>query len=77
MNNHFSTEQQLPLGLDNFEDLRSSNAVYVDKTALIYDLAKTKAFYFLARPRRFGKTLLLSTMASLLKTDYPILRAWL
>ncbi len=50
-----------------FEDLRSSNAVYVDKTALIYDLAKTKAFYFLARPRRFGKTLLLSTMASLFK----------
>ncbi len=65
MKNYFSTEPQLPLGFDNFEDLRSSNAVYVDKTALIYDLAKNKAFYFLARPRRFGKTLLLSTIASL------------
>ena len=56
---------QLPIGLASFEDLRSINAVYVDKTDKVYELAKEKSFYFMARPRRFGKTLLLNTFASL------------
>ena len=51
--------QPLPIGLAYFEDLRANNYVYVDKTATIYELVKQpKQFYFLTRPRRFGKTLL-------------------
>ena len=51
-----------PIGIQNFEDLRRSEYVYVDKTALIYRLASTGKYYFLSRPRRFGKSLLISTM---------------
>ena len=51
-----------PIGIQNFEDLRRSEYVYVDKTALIYRLVSTGKYYFLSRPRRFGKSLLISTM---------------
>ena len=51
-----------PVGQSSFEDLRADNAVYVDKTALIYQLVKQGRFYFLSRPRRFGKSLLVSTL---------------
>ncbi|MCI6797619.1 MAG: ATP-binding protein [Succinatimonas sp.] len=60
--------KDLPLGIQNFHELREDDFFYVDKTSLIYELVKTKkGFYFLSRPRRFGKTLLLSTFASLFK----------
>ena len=51
-----------PIGIQSFEDIRRGGYVYVDKTALIYKLAATGKYYFLSRPRRFGKSLLLSTM---------------
>ena len=51
-----------PLGKQNFENLRNEGFVYVDKTALIYKLVKEGSVYFLSRPRRFGKSLLLSTL---------------
>lgn len=51
-----------PIGIQNFEKLRHEGYVYVDKTALIYQLATTGSYYFLSRPRRFGKSLLLSTL---------------
>ncbi len=51
-----------PIGLQNFEDIRRKGYVYVDKTAQIYNLASTGKYYFLSRPRRFGKSLLVSTM---------------
>ena len=57
MNNRF-----LPIGIQDFEKLRTFNNVYVDKTRYIYELARTSSPYFLSRPRRFGKSLLLSTM---------------
>ena len=58
--------QPLPIGLAYFEDLRANNYVYVDKTATIYELVKqAKQFYFLTRPRRFGKTLLCRTIQAL------------
>ena len=44
-----------PIGIQNFEQLRNNNNVYVDKTELIYRLANTNKAYFLTRPRRFGK----------------------
>ena len=43
------------IGIQNFEQLRNRNCVYVDKTELVYRLANTDSVYFLSRPRRFGK----------------------
>ena len=60
-------EQTLPLGSSNFSSLRQANEIYVDKTDLIYKLAKNRGKIFLARPRRFGKSLLVSTFESLFK----------
>ena len=51
-----------PIGIQSFEDIRRGGYVYVDKTALIYKLAATGKYYFLSRPRRFGKSLLISTL---------------
>ncbi len=51
-----------PIGIQNFEDLRNGGYVYVDKTDKIYSLASSGKYYFLSRPRRFGKSLLVSTM---------------
>ena len=51
-----------PIGIQNFESLRKGGFTYVDKTGLIYQLAATGRYYFLGRPRRFGKSLLLSAM---------------
>lgn len=51
-----------PIGKQNFENLRNEGFVYVDKTDLIYKLVKEGSVYFLSRPRRFGKSLLLSTL---------------
>lgn len=51
-----------PIGIQNFEKIRNEGYVYVDKTDLIYQLVATGSYYFLSRPRRFGKSLLLSTM---------------
>jgi hypothetical protein len=50
-----------PIGIQSFETLRRDGYVYVDKTDLVYQLAQGHV-YFLARPRRFGKSLLMSTL---------------
>ena len=55
----------LPLGRSSFETIRMCGLTYVDKTELIDELAFCRGFYFFAHPRRFGKSLLLSTFASL------------
>ena len=52
----------LPRGIQDFKDLRESNFIYVDKTDLMYKLVKTERYAFLSRPRRFGKSLLVSTL---------------
>ena len=51
-----------PIGIQNFEKIRKDGYFYIDKTALIYQLVKTGSYYFLSRPRRFGKSLMLSTL---------------
>ena len=56
------TFRRYPIGIQNFEDLRNNDCVYIDKTALIYHLTHTNKIYFLSRPRRFGKSLLVSTL---------------
>ena len=55
-------ERYFPIGIQTFEEIRRLNAIYVDKTALIHRLATTGKYYFLSRPRRFGKSLLISTL---------------
>ncbi len=64
---HLCQLQSLPLGISDFSKLRRGNKIYVDKTALVYTLAREEGFYFLSRPRRFGKSLLISTVKSLFK----------
>ena len=51
-----------PIGIQNFEKIRNDGYFYVDKTALMYQMVKTGSYYFLSRPRRFGKSLLISTL---------------
>ena len=55
----------LPLGLQTFAKVREGGFVYVDKTAHALDLANNAGLYFLARPRRFGKSLFLDTLHDL------------
>ncbi len=57
------TERKLPIGVQSFQSLRESGYLYVDKTQYIEQLLRGKV-YFLSRPRRFGKSLFLSTLAA-------------
>ncbi len=56
------TNRKLPIGIQSFEKIRNGNYLYVDKTELVYRLAVSEIPYFLSRPRRFGKSLLISTL---------------
>lgn len=58
-----------PVGIQTFKKIREGNYLYVDKTEYIYDLVIRGQFYFLSRPRRFGKSLLLSTVAALFRGE--------
>lgn len=60
--NHIT--RKLPIGIQTFEEIRTKDYLYVDKTAFVWELANTGKVYFLSRPRRFGKSLLLSTFES-------------
>ena len=54
-------ERKLPIGIQTFEDIRRGNYLYVDKTSILWQIINTGKPYFLSRPRRFGKSLLVST----------------
>ncbi|MBR1630011.1 MAG: AAA family ATPase [Lachnospiraceae bacterium] len=54
--------RKLPIGLQDFEGLIKDGFLYIDKTEYIYNLVSKGKVYFLSRPRRFGKSLLLSTL---------------
>lgn len=58
------TTVKYPIGVQTFEKIRTGGYLYIDKTALVYSLVKSGSFYFLSRPRRFGKSLLISTLAA-------------
>ena len=51
-----------PIGIQSFERIREDGFVYVDKTEMLYKLVSEGSIYFLSRPRRFGKSLLVSTL---------------
>ena len=53
-----------PIGIQSFDQIIEDGYVYVDKTDLVYKLVKEGKIYFLSRPRRFGKSLLISTLKS-------------
>ena len=55
--------RKLPIGVQSFKDLREKDFLYVDKTEYLFRLANSSKVYFLSRPRRFGKSLFLSTLA--------------
>ncbi|MDJ0839264.1 MAG: AAA family ATPase, partial [Acidobacteriota bacterium] len=60
----------LPIGIQTFRDIRTNDFVYVDKTERIHELVRPgKGYYLFSRPRRFGKSLLVSTLASLFDGD--------
>ena len=58
-------KQKLPIGLQSFKEIRENDFLYVDKTEDIFRLINQGKYYFLSRPRRFGKSLLLSTIKEL------------
>jgi hypothetical protein len=60
-------KQILSTGRQSFRDLREANCIYVDKTQLIYNIVTQGKMYFLSRPRRFGKSLILSILKELFK----------
>ena len=51
-----------PVGIQTFSEIIEEKYLYVDKTSLIYDLVHQDKYVFLSRPRRFGKSLLMSTL---------------
>ena len=59
------TRRKLPIGIQSFRTIREGDFYYVDKTPLMRELVERGRFYFLSRPRRFGKRLLLDTLKAL------------
>ena len=64
-----TTERRYPIGIQTFERLRRENYLYIDKTDLVWKMTKESPFIFLSRPRRFGKSLLTTTLDSYFKGD--------
>ncbi len=60
--NETAREIKYPVGIQSFPEIIQGGFMYVDKTRYIFELIKTKGYYFLSRPRRFGKSLLISTI---------------
>ena len=58
-------KQNLPIGIQSFSEIRENDFLYVDKTEIIHQLISAGKYYFLSRPRRFGKSLTLSTIKAL------------
>ena len=56
-----TAERRYPVGIQTFSEIRKGNYVYIDKTDLVWELTRQK-YVFLSRPRRFGKSLLSSTL---------------
>ncbi|MBO5641389.1 MAG: AAA family ATPase, partial [Prevotella sp.] len=56
---------KLPIGIQDFEKIRTGGYLYIDKTEQVYRLVSEGSYYFLSRPRRFGKSLLISTLKAL------------
>jgi hypothetical protein len=64
--------KNLPIGIQTLSEIRNKNCIYVDKTQLVHQLVTTGKYYFLSRPRRFGKSLLVSTLKELFEGKKPV-----
>ncbi len=68
------SRRPLPIGIQTFHRIRETGCYYVDKTSLIGDMIGNGRFYFLSRPRRFGKSFLVSTLKELFEGNEPLFR---
>jgi hypothetical protein len=59
--------KKLPIGTQSFENLRKNDCIYIDKTGIIHQMISEGRIYFLSRPRRFGKSLLVSTLEAIFR----------
>jgi len=66
--------KKLPIGTQSFSILRTNNQIYADKTKYIYDMVESGRTYFLSRPRRFGKSLLVSTLEEFFKGNKELFK---
>jgi Predicted AAA-ATPase/PD-(D/E)XK nuclease superfamily len=66
------TMKNLPIGVQTLPKIREKNCIYVDKTKLVHQLVTTGACYFFSRPRRFGKSMLISTLKELYLGNKPL-----
>jgi hypothetical protein len=69
-----SQTRKLPIGIQSFAKLREQDCYYVDKTPLALRLIRDGNYYFLSRPRRFGKSLFLDTLKELFEGNQPLFR---
>ena len=63
---------KLPIGIQDFQKLREGGYLYVDKTALLHQLVTQSGYYFLSRPRRFRKSLMVSTLSELFQGNQEL-----
>ena len=68
------TRRQLPIGIQDFRTIREQDFYYVDKTTHIHRLVSQGRYYFMSRPRRFGKSLLVDTLRELFEGNEPLFR---
>ena len=68
------TLKKLPIGISTLQKIRDNGCVYVDKTAYVQQLVESGAYYFLSRPRRFGKSLLVDTLRELFQGNEALFR---
>ena len=66
--------KKLPLGIQNFRKIIEGDYVYVDKTRYVYDIINNASYYFLSRPRRFGKSLFLDTLSEAFSGDKELFK---
>ena len=71
-----AAKRKYPVGIQSFESIRQDGYIYVDKTPLIYKMITEGKPYFLSRPRRFGKSLLVSTLAALFEGRRDLFEAF-
>ena len=71
-----AAKRKYPVGIQSFEKIRKDGYLYVDKTPLIYKIITEGCPYFLSRPRRFGKSLLISTLAAIFEGRRELFEAF-
>ena len=72
--------KNLPIGISDIKEIIEDNYLYIDKTEIIHKLITTGKCYFLSRPRRFGKSLLVTTLREIFsgnKESFKIISSWL